>query len=197
MKVKDVFKEIFVGINLSLGSKNGEMQEVYTFNKQNIIHNTILFNEFGYNKFKFREKYNHLPNTNLTKIKVPINIKEKYFLKFGDIVISTKKPYKVFNDIIIKNDRIIATNNFIILREMISEKYYYPYLMYYIEKVGIKKLLNESSKMNNELSLEDIKNIELPNIPRNQQFDDYFEVQALTRKILRAEERIEEIFKEK
>lgn len=192
-KIKDVFEEIFLGINLSTCSKVGEMQEVYTFKKENIFYHSILYNDFGYNKFRNRERYEYLVTSSLLKIKVPKNMKEKYFLKYGDIIISLKKPYKVFNDIIFQKDKIVATNNYVILRKRKSENYYTPFLAYYIENVGIEEFLKENNKMNSELSIEDIKNIELPDISKKEQIHKYFEITDLIKDILKSENRINEI----
>lgn len=193
LKIKDNFKEIFVGVNLSTCSKNGDMQEVYTFKKEHIIFNSILYNDFGYNRLKYRAQYEHLPNKNFSKVKVPKNIKQKYYLTFGDIVISLKKPYKVFEDIIFRNDKIIATNNYVILRGIDRKKHYAPYLAYYIEKIAIENLLKNSNRINTELSIEDIKNIELPSISKSEQIDKSCEISALIKTILEAEDQIEKI----
>jgi hypothetical protein len=195
-KIKDAFDETFVGINLSTCSNTQKKQEVYTFKKEHIVYNSILYNDFGYEILKNTERYDHLPNKSLSKIAVPENIKEKYYLKYGDIVISLKKPYKVFNDIIIKKDKVIATNNFAILRGINREKYYAPYLVYYIEKVGIENLLNKINKKSNELSLEDVRNIELPDIPRAKQIARYFEIKRLIKVLLKSEEKIDKILNE-
>ena len=196
MKVEDVFKEIFVGINLSTCCKTTEKQDVYTFKKENIIYSSITYNNFGYNKFKNRERYDYIIKNDLQKIQVPKNIKEKYYIKYNDIIISLKKPYKVFNDIITTSDKIVITNNYIILREIDTEKYYAPYLKYYIENIGINELLKKNIRINNELSLEDVKNIELPTISLNEQINKYFEITALVQQILKSENQIIEILKD-
>lgn len=191
-KIKDVFEEVFVGVNLSTCSNTKEKKDVYTFKKDNILYGSILYNNFGYSKFKNREQYKQLSTNDLLKIKVP-NIKDKYYLRYGDIIISLKKPYRVFNNIITSSDNIIVTNNYIILRKIDSEKYYAPYIAYFIENIGILEMLIETDKRNTELSLENIRNIELPNISKKEQIDKYIEIKVLIKRILQSENRIKEI----
>ena len=68
-----------------------------------------------------------------------------------------------------------------------------PFLAYYIENVGIEELLKENNKMKSELSIEDIKNIELPDISKKEQIHKYFEITDLIKDILKSENRINEI----
>ena len=192
MKIKDIFKEVFIGVNLNNYQNETNTQEVFTFKKENIVYNSILYNDYGYNKFKNHIKYESLPNTEFSKIKVSNKISNKYFVTFNDIVITKKKPYKVFTDIITRNERIIATNNYIILRGIIDE-FYAPFVTYYIENKGIKEYLKNNKRKNSELSIEDIENIEIPNISKKEQIDRYLEIETRINKILEYQDQIEEI----
>ena len=58
MKIKDIFQEIFVGVNLNNYSKTDETEEVYMFKKDNIVFNSILYNNCGYTKLK-KEPYKY------------------------------------------------------------------------------------------------------------------------------------------
>ncbi|MBQ8892276.1 MAG: hypothetical protein IJ068_05415 [Bacilli bacterium] len=196
MKIKDIFKEVFVGVNLSNYSKNDETEEVYMFKKDNIVFNSILYNNYGYTKFN-KEPYKYLPNKDLIKVKVSKKIKDKYYLRFGDVVISVKKPYKTFNDVIVKNNKIMVNNNYIVLRKIDSDKYYEPYISMYLEFVGIEKYLkNDGKKLNSELSIEDIKNIEIPDISKKKQINLYFTTLSYIRNIIESQESIQKILRE-
>ena len=192
MKVKDIFKEVFVGVNLSNYSKKKDLQQVYTFKKDNINYNSILYNDYGYSKFKNKKQYKSISNNDIFKLDVSKSISDNFFIKYGDIVISVKKPYKVFNDIIVKKEKMLVTNNYVVLRG-ISEDFYAPYVSYYLENRGIKKYLDNNSKANNELTKEDIKNIEIPNISKKEQIDRYFKIETRINKILEYQDQIEEI----
>ena len=196
MKIKDIFQEIFVGVNLNNYSKTDEIEEVYMFKKDNIVFNSILYNNYGYTKFK-KEPYKYLPNKDLIKVKVSKNIKDKYYLKFGDVVISVKKPYKTFNDVIVKKNKIMVNNNYIILRKIDSDRFYAPYISIYLEMVGIEKYLKTNpSRINDELSIEDIKNIEIPNISKKKQIDIYFKIKSYMTRIIECNENIQKILRE-
>lgn len=196
MKVKDIFSEIFIGVNLNNYKNIDDTQEVYTFKKENIIYNSILYNDYGYNKFK-KNPYKSLPNNKLLKINVSKRINEKYFIMFNDIIISIKKLYKVFNDIITKREKFLVTNNYIILRGINSDMFYAPFVSYYIENIGIKKYLESNNKISNELTIEDIKNIEIPNITLKQQIKRYFSIHSRIMEILKYQDEIKTILNKK
>ena len=192
MKIKDIFNEVFLGVNLSNYTNKKDTQQVYTFKKENIVYNSILYNDYGLSKFKNRQKHISLPNLKFQKKEISKNISDKYFIKYGDIIISIKKPYKVFNDIIVKNEKILVTNNYVVLRG-ISDDFYVPYISYYLENKGIKKYMDNNTKVNTELTIEDIKNIEIPNISKKEQIDRYLEIETRINKILEYQDQIEEI----
>ena len=190
MQVKDVFEEIFVGANLSISSKTIEKKEVYTLKKDNIIFNSIFPKETYYSYLNDKKDYKNLLENSLQKVKIPKTIKEKYYIRPSDIIISIKKPYKVLTDVLIKKD-IIVNNNYIILRGIDRKKYTERYLTYYLEYIGIKEILNETKKTGNELSLADIKNIQLPNISITKQHDIYKKITNYIGTILEMEYKIE------
>ena len=63
---------------------------------------------------------------------------------------------------------IVIPNNFIILRGIDMDKYSYIFVANYLEKIGIRNFVEEN-KFTGNLTLEDIKNIELPNIDKEKQ----------------------------
>ena len=154
MKIKDIFPEIFTGLytdgrNMTKGNiKN----EVYTFNKNALCYGTIT-------------------QSKLYKKEVYDDIKDKYFMKPRDIIISLKKPYKVgtmqfinFKD----SNKILIPNNFIVLRNINRDYYSYIFITNYLEKIGIDKYVKENN-IKGDLHLVDIESIEIPLIPKEEQ----------------------------
>lgn len=154
MKVKDIFPEIFTGLytdgkNMTKSNINNE---VYTFNK-----NAICYGSLSKNK--------------LYKKNVYAEIKDKYFVQGRDIIISLKKPYKVctmqytgYPGI----DKILIPNNFIVLRNINRDYYSYIFVTNYLDKIGINKYVEEN-KIEGDLHLADIEEIEIPDIPKEKQ----------------------------
>lgn len=154
MKVKEIFPEIFTGIftdGKNMIKKNID-HEVYSFNKNAIC-------------------YGSLTRSKLFKKHIYADIKDKYFMKGRDIIISVKKPYKVgtmqymnFKD----SDKILIPNNFIVLRNINRDYYSYIFITNYLEKIGIQKYVEENN-ITGDLHLIDIENIEIPDIPKEKQ----------------------------
>lgn len=150
MKIKDVFEEIFTGYNMTNATGNNkEPNEIYLIQKDSIQYTNIIKNK-------------------LICKKIATDIKNKYYMQPRDIIISLKKPYKVGTLRTMTNKKIIIPNNFIILRGINRDLYSFIFVPNYLEKIGIKKYTEEKN-ITSELTLENIKNIELPDIPKSKQ----------------------------
>lgn len=158
MLVKDAFKEVFTGFNMNNSvSDDNYVKDVYFIQKDSIQYVNIIENR-------------------LINKRINSNIKDKYYMKERDIIISLKKPYKVgtyrFNNLFNKEKAIIIPNNFIILRGIDMNLYSYIFVANYLEKIGIEKYINDNQlnkRVNSELKLDDVINIELPDIPKSEQ----------------------------
>jgi len=150
MKIKDVFEEIFTGYNMTNATGNNkEPNEIYLIQKDSIQYTNIIKNK-------------------LICKKIATDIKNKYYMQPRDIIISLKKPYKVGTLRTMTNKKIIIPNNFIILRGINRDLYSFIFVPNYLEKIGIKKYTEEKN-ITSELTVENIKNIELPDIPKSKQ----------------------------
>lgn len=152
MQIKDVFPEIFTGVNLNIGnSKEESTREIYTLIKDSI-------------------QYTNIIEKKLVKKIVNVDIKDKYKMSDRDIIISLKKPYKVGTFRFIYHKEIIIPNNFAILRNINRDKYSYIFVANYLERIGIAKYIQEHPERKNEdLSISEIKEIELPDISKEEQ----------------------------
>ena len=150
MLIKDVFKEIIVGYNITNSTtKNDYAKRYKTLQKDSIQYTNII-------KDKLIEK-------NFTS-----EVKDKYFMKPRDILIFVKKPYRVGTYTYGDNIELVIPNNFIILRNIDMDKYSYIFVANYLEKVIMDKFKNDDTKKGN-LSIGEIENIELPDIPKDKQ----------------------------
>ena len=145
MKIKDIFNDIFIGFNLTNSAVDDKYAKYYKSLQKDSIQYT-----------------NVIPNKLIEK-KYSSDIKKKYYLQDKDIIIFIKKPYRVGTYSKSDND-IIVPNNFVILRGINSDYYSNIFLANYLEKIGIEKYVKEENKTGN-LNIEDIKSIEVPNIP--------------------------------
>ena len=158
MLIKDVFKETFTGLNINnLTSDDKFTEDVYIIQKDSI-------------------QYSNIIEKRLIKRRISSNIKNKYIMQERDIIISLKKPYKVgtyrFNKIFKEQKKVIIPNNFIVLRGINMDLYSYIFVSNYLEKIGIEKYVNDNKlneRVYKELLLEDVLNIELPEIPKTDQ----------------------------
>lgn len=150
MLVKEVFEDIFTGFNLtnSIGSEKN-LDDIYFIQKDSIQYTNIIINK-------------------LVKKTITTSIKNKYYMKDRDIIVSLKKPYKVGTYKYRTDKKIIIPNNFLVLRGINRNLYSYIFLVNYLEKIGISKYVKENN-IEKDLTVEDIKNIELPNITKKEQ----------------------------
>lgn len=150
MKIKDVFQEIIVGYNLNNATMNDKYSRFYkTLQKDSIQYTNIIPERFIEKKFSSE-------------------IKKKYFLVERDIIIFVKSPYRVGTYTHIDLPEVVIPNNFIILRGIDMDLYSFVFVANYLEKIGLKKFVEENSFHGN-LSIEYIKDLELPNIPKEEQ----------------------------
>ena len=150
MKIKDVFEDVFVGYNMTNASIDDEkVKDIYTMQKDSIEYTNIV-----------KEKL-------ITK-RISDDVKEKYYMSDRDIVIYVKKPYKVGTYRFNNNLKVIIPNNFIILRGINTDLYSFIFVTNYLEKIGIDKFVKEN-KREGVLKIEDICDIELPNISKEDQ----------------------------
>lgn len=160
MKIEDVFEEIFTGFNINNSTSKEEVDDLYFINKDSIQYTNII-----------NEKLINKKSTSL--------IKKKYFIQGRDIIISLKKPYKVGTYKFLSDKKIVIPNNFIILRGINRDLYSYIFVSNYLEKIGIDKYTKKNNIGNNDLTVADIKNIELPKIKK----EDQMKISTLLNKI--------------
>lgn len=154
MLVKDVFKEVYTGFNMNNSASSDKyVKDIYFIQKDSI-------------------QYVNIIEKKLIKKRVGFDIKSKYLLEGRDIIISLKKPYKVGTYRFDAKKSIVIPNNFIILRGINMDLYSYIFVANYLEKIGLEKYVNEkhvNERANKELLLEDVMNINLPDIPKEKQ----------------------------
>lgn len=145
MIVKDIFSEVFVGYNYINSPVKDKYAKIYkTLHKDSI-------------------QYTNIISSKLVEKAFSNEIKTKYFIQSQDIIVFIKKPFRVGTIRTNKPEEIIIPNNFVILRGIDSLKYHYLFVATYLEKIGIQKYVQDHHKEGN-LTLEDIKDIPLPDI---------------------------------
>lgn len=150
MKIKDVFEEIAVGYNITNAAVKDQYSKIYkTLQKDSI-------------------QYTNIIDSRLIEKAFSGDIKKKFFVQPRDILIFVKKPYRVGTYAHEVKEDIIIPNNFIVLRGINMDLYSYIFVANYLEKVGIKEYIQNHQFVGN-LTLDDIKKIELPDIPKEKQ----------------------------
>ena len=150
MKLKNVFEDIIVGYNFINASVKDEYSKVYKYLQKDSI------------------QYTNIIESQLIERTFTGEVKKKYFVQPRDILIFVKKPYRVGTlSYEIKED-IVIPNNFIVLRGIDMDIYSYIFVANYLENIGINKYIEENNITGN-LTIEDIKNIELPDITKEKQ----------------------------
>ena len=136
-KLKDVC-EIYIGLNSTNNKgkkKEDDLVSYRTVNKDSILFSAII-------EKKLKEE-SFIPN-----------IKDKYILKRSDIIIYSKKQYKVA--IYLGNEKnIIVPNSFFIINKIDKLKYDPIFLAYYLNKII-------NNKYDSILTLQDIEELEIP-----------------------------------
>lgn len=149
MKVREIFGEIRTGKYIDGEITTNESMQVYTFKKDALNYSTLVES-----KFEYRTVY--------------YQVKDKYLMQPRDIIISLKKPYKVGTMTYATDKPILIPNNFAILRNINMDYYSYVFVSNYLERIGIEKYVKEHN-ITSDLSLEDIKDIDIPDIPKEEQ----------------------------
>ena len=150
MKIRDVFDDVIVGYNINNTVVNDKYSKLYkTLQKDSI-------------------QYTNVISSKLVDKVFSSDIKDKYFVKGRDILIFVKKPYRVGTYMWDDDNKIVIPNNFIVLRGINMLYYSYIFFANYLEKIGIDKYVSDN-KINGNLSIEDIKNIDLPDISKEKQ----------------------------
>lgn len=150
MKIKEVFDEIIVGYNQTNATVDDNYSKIYkTLHKDSIQYTNIITSKLIDKAFSS-------------------NIKKKYFVQGRDILIFVKKPYRVGTCIKSDLPEIVIPNNFIILRGINTEKYSYIFVANYLEKIGIEKYIEDNKFLGN-LKIDNVKEIELPDISKEKQ----------------------------
>ena len=150
MKIKDAFEDVYTGYNIANAAVKDKYSKMYrTLHKDSI-------------------QYTNIMDSRLIKKAFTGEIKKKYFIEPRDILIFVKKPYRVgtYNHNV--NKEIVIPNNFVVLRGINMDCYSYIFVSNYLEKIGIKKYVDENKFVGN-LTVGDIKEIELPDIPKEKQ----------------------------
>ena len=151
MKIIDVFEDVFVGYNMTNASINDKyVKDIYTMQKDSI-------------------EYTNIVEDKLITKRISDDVKEKYYMSDRDIVIYVKKPYKVGTYRFNNKLKVIIPNNFIILRGINTDLYSFIFVTNYLEKIGIDKFVKEHKKQGGNLTIEDICDIDLPDIPKEDQ----------------------------
>ena len=150
MKVREVFKEVFMGCNMTNAIANDEkVKDIYTLQKDSIEYTNIIENK-------------------LIRKRISNDVKKKYFMSDRDIVVYVKKPFKVGTYRFNNDLEVIIPNNFIILRDINMDLYSFIFVTNYLEKIGIDKYVKEKGIETN-LTIGDIEDIDLPDIPKEEQ----------------------------
>ncbi len=150
MKVREVFKEVFTGCNMTNAVSDDEkVKDIYTMQKDSIEYTNIVENK-------------------LIRKRISNDVKKKYYMSDRDIVVYVKKPYKVGTYRFNNDLEVIIPNNFIILRDINMDLYSFIFVTNYLEKIGIDKYVKEHGIEGN-LTIGDIEDIDLPDIPKEDQ----------------------------
>ena len=150
MKVREVFKEVLMGCNMTNAVSNDEkVKDIYTLQKDSIEYTNIIENK-------------------LIRKRISNDVKKKYFMSDRDIVVYVKKPFKVGTYRFNNDLEVIIPNNFIILRDINMDLYSFIFVTNYLEKIGIDKYVKEHGIETN-LTITDIEDIDLPDIPKEDQ----------------------------
>ncbi|MBR2827955.1 MAG: hypothetical protein IKE70_01825 [Bacilli bacterium] len=150
MTLNDVFDEILVGYNITNAAVKDKYSKMYkTLQKDSI-------------------QYTNMIDSRLIEKAFTGEVKKKYFLHPRDILIFVQKPYRVGTYTFEAKEDIVIPNNFIILRGINMNLYSYIFVANYLEKFGIKNYIEKNQFVGN-LTIDDIKKIELPDISKERQ----------------------------
>ena len=152
MRINEIFKDIYKGLRIEYDNKL-EPFEAYTVDTS-VVDNCVI----NYSKNGLEE--------------IHMNVKDKFFLKPNDIVIATIPSSSTAHVGYCSSidDKAIIKKNLIILRNPYDDrKYNLEFIAEYLEIYGIKDYFDNVKKNREGLTIEDIKDIEIPNIERGKQ----------------------------
>jgi len=152
MQLKKIFKDIYKGLRIENNSDESIL--AYSIDTKDVDKCVI-----NYNSSEPEE--------------INMNIKDKYILKEGDIIIanipSTTTAHVGYANHLNTEYPIIIKKNFIVLRN-ISEDYDPLFVAEYLETIGIKKFYIDNDKpLSYAMVKEDIEKIEIPNVSIDKQ----------------------------
>jgi len=152
MKVKDIFRDIFKGVRIEINNKIDSF-EAYLVDTS-VVDNCVI----NYAK-------------NGTE-KIQMDVKDKYYLRTNDIIIATipsSSTSHVGYCPDIDSDKVIIKKNFIVLRNPYNDKYNLEFIAEYLENTGIKDYIENIKKNKEALTIQDIEEIEIPEIDIDKQ----------------------------
>lgn len=157
MKIRDIFKEQYKGFGVEKEGK-AEPYKAYLIDSKDVENCNINFSE-----------------SNLKD--VTMTYKESHFLKPGDIIVSTRISSSSCHVGLLTNypvtcevKRIIPKKNFIVLSGCNLDLFDPAFVANYLEYIGINKFFEDKGK-DVAISLEDVKDIEIPKVSLDNQKD--------------------------
>jgi hypothetical protein len=150
MLIKEIFKDIFKGLKLENNSITDSIK-AYSFGVRDVENCIINYQRDGI-------------------IKVNMRVKDKYFLKEGDVVVaampSQSSSHVGYFSKTGDEDKVIINRNFIALRNPI-EDYDPEFVAEYLENFGIPEL--KDKKNLEALTIDDIEKIDIPKVSKEEQ----------------------------
>ena len=151
MKLVEVFKDIFKGVRIE-NDKSIAAINAYVIDLKDVDSCVINYK---------REE----------AMSIQMKVKDKYFLKPKDILIgiipSGTTSHVGYCQELNDNELVIIKKHFIVLRNPYNDNFNLEFIAEYLENFGIKKIFDNTPFR--ELTLEEIENIELPNVPLEKQ----------------------------
>lgn len=149
MLIREIFKDIHKGVRIENNTKN--FVAAYVIDTAN-VENCII----NYKKREQKQIY--------------MDIKDKYYLKNGDIIIASI-PTETTNHVgyceNINDDKVIIKKNFFILRNPLDpDLYNLEFLAEYLDLFGVEQIKKNHL---NGFGKQDIENIYIPDISREKQ----------------------------
>lgn len=150
MQIRTIFKERFKGLKIEENSRE-ETIEAYTFGVKEVENCIINYHKEGLQTINMR-------------------VKDKYFLKEGDIVVATMpsstSSHVGFFSNNTEDEKVIINRNFVVLRNPIKD-FNPEFIAEYLENIGIKESFSKKNK--EAFKIEDIEDIDIPEISIDQQ----------------------------
>ena len=153
MTLKDIFKDIYKGVRIEVDNRI-EPLECYLIDTKDVDKCVINYS-----------------NSEIKKVKM--NIKDKYILKEGDIIIATIPSFSTchvgYCHNIDEDVKAIIKKNFVILRNPYNDEYNLEFIAEYLENIGINNYIDNIKRNKEALTIYDIENINIPKVSREDQ----------------------------